>query len=60
METDGELDSEGQVGVSWAVQGTTVNILRRKLQFPTEPLNRSKSNNIIENANIKTETKCDK
>lgn len=34
METDGELDSEGQAGVSWAVQGATANILRSKSPVP--------------------------
>lgn len=34
MEWDGELDSEGQVGVSWVVQGATVNILRCRPPVP--------------------------
>ena len=34
METDGELDSEGQAGVSWVVQGATANISKCKSPDP--------------------------
>lgn len=60
METDGEVDSEEQAGVSCVVQGATENIPGCKSPAPSRTRERAKSSSITGDANMKTKSERNK